>query len=327
MSTPAVKSSVFATVPVSFFGSVMGLTALALAWRVATRLYGVPAVVGEAIGWTAVGVFAALTLTYLMKLILAPGAVKQEFQHPVAGNFFGTVLISLLLLPAFLADYDLTTARVIWYGAAGLMALFAWFILRRLLGARQQFATAVPAWFIPVVGALDIPISLSALQLPWSGEISAASVAVGLFFAIPLFTIVFSRLLFEEPMAPALRPSIFILLAPFSVGFNAYVNASGTIDGFATALYALALFLFAVLVGKLIQLPQCCPFRISWWAVSFPLAATAVMTLRFAEHAPTPFTNGVAVVMLAFTSLVLAGLLVMTVFKILRGELRTLTLP
>src|SRR6476469_7122968 len=94
---PSSASSV-RNLPVSLFASVMGLSGLALAWRLAHGLVGVPALVGEAIGAFALGVFVLVSLGYLTKLAKHPQAVRAEFHHPVAGNFFGTIAISVLLL-------------------------------------------------------------------------------------------------------------------------------------------------------------------------------------------------------------------------------------
>lgn len=40
--------------------------------------------------------------------------MRAEFHHPVAGNLFGTALISLLLLPIQIAPHDLPLARTLW---------------------------------------------------------------------------------------------------------------------------------------------------------------------------------------------------------------------
>ena len=41
------------------------------------------------------------------------------------------------------------------------------------------------------------------------------------FFAFPLFTLILSRLIFEEPMPQPQRPSLLILVATFAVSFSA----------------------------------------------------------------------------------------------------------
>jgi tellurite resistance protein len=313
-----------AYLPVALFASSMGLTGLALAWRMAHLRFGLPAWIGDALGAVAVLVFVALAVAYAVKAATSFAAVQAEWRHPIAGNMFGTPLISLLLIPMLLADVDLALARAVWIVGAIGMILFAWMIVGRWMRVRQQLAHATPAWIVPVVGLIDIPLAVPALHLPVQ-SVMVFALAVGLFFAVPLFTMILSRLMFEEPLPPALQPSLLILLAPFAVGFSAYVTTTGAVDTFAQALYMLMLFLLAVLVGRLRHLPGCAPFRVSWWAVSFPLAASSTAALRYAAWADDAFGDAVAIVLLAFASVVILGLLGRTVIGIARGELRTLT--
>lgn len=321
----AVNSGTLSYLPVALFGSVMGLCGLAVAWRLAHQLYGAPEWAGQLIGAAAVLAFIALAIGYGIKALTGFHTVRAEFHHPIAGNLFGTALISLLLLPIQIAPYDLPLARTLWaVGAVG-MTLFAWLIVSRWLHVRQLAAHATPAWIVPVVGMLDVPLAVPALQWPQMHGVMMLGLAVGLFFAIPLFTLIMSRLLFEEPLPAAMQPSLLILLAPFSVGFSAYVATTGQIDGFAQALYMLTLFILAVLLGRLRHLRSCCPFRVSWWAVSFPLASAATAALRYAGAAQSGVTDAIAIVLLAFATVVIVGLLLRTLTGIARGELKTLT--
>jgi tellurite resistance protein len=83
--------------------------------------------------------------------------------------------------------------------------------------------------------------------------------------------------------------------------------------------------MLAVLLNRLRNLVQCCPFRVSWWAVSFPLAASAIAALKFAAAEPGVVTDGSALALLGLATVVIVGLLLRTVWGIVRGELRTLS--
>lgn len=321
----AVGGRPFEYLPVGLFGSVMGLTGLSVAWRVAHLRYGVPVSVSLAIGAVAVVVFVLLACAYSIKAVGAPEVVRAEFTHPVSGNLFGTILISLLLLPIVLAPISLTLARCLWAAGTAGMVAFAWLMVDRWMSDRQQIAHATPAWIVPVVGMLDVPLAVPSLQLPPLHGLTVLGLAVGLFFAVPLFTLVFSRLVFEPPMPDSLQPTLMILLAPFAVGMSSYVATTDQVDLFAQSLYALTLFMLAVLVGRLRYLGRCCPFRVSWWAVSFPLAAAATASLRIAEAYPARINDVVALSLLAGATLVIAGLFVRTLLGIANGELRKLS--
>jgi tellurite resistance protein len=312
-------------VPVGLFGSTMGLTGLSVAWRLAHLRYGVAANVADVVGLVALAAFIATSLAYVGKWKTAPRAVKAEFQHPIAGNMFGTIFVSLLLVPFVVAPMSRLVARILWVmGAIGIV-IFAWIIATRWLSTRQQLSNATPAWIIPVIGLLDIPLAMPVLGLQAFHDVMVLGLAVGLFFATPLFTVIFQRQVFEAPMPDELRPTLLILVAPPAVGFSAYVATTGHLDLFAQALYWVTMFVLAILLGQLRNLPVCCPFRISWWAVSFPLAACAIAALKYTTESPGWITDTIAVTLLALMTLVIAGLLVRTITGIARGELRTLS--
>ncbi|MDL9997522.1 SLAC1 anion channel family protein [Variovorax sp. J22P240] len=315
-----------AYLPVSLFGSVMGLCGLALAWRLAAIEFGLPRWVGEVLGYAAAVVFVALVLAYAIKFLKSPNAVRTEFAHPVAANFFATPIISLLLLPAVVAPYALALAKVLWVAGTMAMLGFAWLIVSRWMSVRQQIAHATPAWIVPVVGTLNISIAGVPLNLPGSHAVCVFALAVGLFFAVPLFTLILSRVIFEEPMPQPLQPSLMILVAPFAVGFSAYLNVAGQLDLFAELLFYLAVFMLAVLLPKLVRLRSCSPFHTSWWAVSFPLAAMTLAALKFSIEQPSWLAQAFALAMLAFTTLVILSLGFRTSMGMAQGELRALTL-
>ena len=324
-STQVPAKSQFDYLPVGLFGSVMGLTGLSVAWRLAHARYGVPLWAADGVAVVAAAAFILVTFGYLAKLAIAPGAVLAEFGHPIAGNLFGTVLISFLLLPILLAPFNLLAAQVMWgVGTVGMVA-FAWLIVSRWMSDRQLVAHTTPAWIIPVVGLLDVPLALPGLGLPPMHGVMVLGLAVGLFFAVPLFTLILSRLVFEPPMPDALQPSLLILVAPFAIGFSTYVATTGQVDLFAQSLYVLTLFMLAVLLNRLRSLAHCCPFRVSWWAVSFPLAASAIATLKFAAAEPGVVTDVIALAMLGLATVTIAGLLFRSLVGLARGELRTLS--
>ncbi len=321
----APASTTLAWLPVGMFGAVMGLSGLSIAWGLAHQLFGAPAWIGRGIGIAALLAFAALAVAYGVKAAAGFGAVRAEFTNPVAGNLFGTPLISMLLLPFVLADASLALARLSWVlGAVG-MTVFAWSVVIRWITVRHSGAQVAPSWIVPVVGMLDVPLAVPLLH--WDGlhGVMLFGASVGLFFALPLLTMLLGRLALEEPLPAPLQPSLLILLAPFAVGFSAYTTTVGRIDGVAAGLYMVMLFLVPVLLGRLRHLPHCSPFRVSWWAASFPLAAAAVAALRYAAHDGGALTAAIALALLGIATLAIAVFLAQTVAGIARGRLRELS--
>jgi tellurite resistance protein len=96
----------------------------------------VPGLVPDLIGWAALAAFAVMATAYAVKAVTAPGAVRAEFAHPIAGNLFGTLLINLLLLPIVLVRLSPILAEAFWVlGTAG-MVVFAFVIVSRWMGSR-----------------------------------------------------------------------------------------------------------------------------------------------------------------------------------------------
>jgi tellurite resistance protein len=319
---PPVHSSFVASVrnlPVNLFAAVMGLSGLALAWRMAHGRLGLPAVVGEAIGAFAVGVFLLLCAAYLTKLARYPAAVHAEFHHPVAGNFFGTIVISVLLLAAVAEPYGASAAGVIW--TIGALATFAlcFVVVSRLLKGQVDVSHAAPAWLIPCVATLDIPVTGGHMAMSWVPELNLIAGAVGTVLAVLIFSMIVSRLVHRDPLAPAMTPSLMILVAPFAVGFLAYCNIVGGADRFAGLLFYFALFMFAVVAPKVFR--RGIAFSPSWWAVGFPMAALVNAALRYAEFRASEPLWIVAWVLLASLTLVLAALTARTAHALFSGKL------
>jgi tellurite resistance protein len=319
------RTFAFRQVPVALFASAIGLAALSVAWRLAQVRFGTPAWASWLVAGAAVVAFASMCAAYAAKAWSAPDAVREEFASPVLGSLFATIPISLLLLPVVVAPVLPTVALASWTAGAIGMAAFAWLIVDRWMGNRQHVAHATPTWIVPVVGLLDVPLAMPSLGLESLHGVMVAGLAIGMFFAVPLFTLVFSRLLFEDRLPDALQPSLLILVGPFAVGTSAYVATTGRIDLFAQALYGVTLFLLAVLIGRLRYLGRCCPFRLTWWAVSFPLASAASAALRVAIEYPGVLNDVVATALLGLSSAVIGWLVVRTLLGIARGELGRLT--
>ena len=325
MTTSRPPLRVFDYLPVGLFGSVLGLTGHSVLWRLAHQSYGMPIWVSDSIAVCAVVVFLLLSICYSLKCITAFDAVRSEFCDPITRSLFATIIVSLLLLPVVIAPVSIPIARVSWCVGAVAMLLFAWFVLNRWMSDTQQIAHATPAWILPVVGLIDIPLAIPSLAFSAPPALIALSLAVGLFFAVVLFTVIFSRLLFQPQMPVGLQPTLLILSSPFALGFMIYVTTIGPIDLFARALYMLTLFLLTILVGRLRHFVLCCPFRVAWWSVSFPVAAAAIASMVYAAEEPGTVADGIAITMLACSTALIMGLLCRTLTGITRGQLRALS--
>jgi tellurite resistance protein len=306
--------------PVSLFGAIMGLAGLSFSWGWAEKAWGFPAGFKMAIGGIALVSFLALTIAYLVKWLKYPDIVRKEFQHPVSVSFFATFIISLLLIPGIILPYSPNAAVIIWSVGAALMFLFAWFVLRKWLDNQQEPGNALPAWIIPIVGTLDVPIV--GYQLPIAGihEICLVFFSIGLLFGIILMTIIISRLLYQPQLPEALQPTLLILVGPFALAFSGYQSLTGLQDIAASIFFYFDLFLLMIFGSKIFLLGICCPFRVTWWAVSFPLVAFTIAAFRYSFHKQAIIFQIIPGIMLLISTVVIAYLLIQTIYKIVTGR-------
>jgi len=303
--------------PISFFASVMGTAGLALAWKKAHHVLGLPAEVGLALQWWALALFNLIAIVYLAKLLRHGAAVRHEFTHPIRLNFFPAVSIGLLLLGAAFADTLPEFARGLWALGAVLHLGFTLTVMSSWIHhTRYEIKHANPAWFIPVVGNIVVPVAGVGFA---PAEVSWFFFSIGVVFWLMLMTIVMNRLFFHEPLPERLTPTLFILVAPPAVGFIAWTRLVGEIDSFARILFYFALFLTLLLASNALRFFRL-RFFLSTWAYSFPLAAMTIATLIMAERLGGLFVP-LGALMLGILSIVLVWLTWRTVQGIRQGEI------
>jgi tellurite resistance protein len=307
--------------PVSLFGSVMSIAGLSLAWRLASKAYGADIAVSNAIGAVALIVFVVLSFSYLGKLLRHPELVRDEFAHPVIGSFFGTVGISILLLSSVIGAYSADLQLVVWGIGATVTLALAVVMISRLLNGNAAAASAVPAWLIAGVGSLDIVVTGGAFTSEWTHEVNLLAAAVGGVSAVVFFILIFSRLVHHSPLADGMRPSKMILVAPFAVGFIAYVNLVQKVDMFAALLFYFGLFLFVIVCYRLASKPA--PFSPSWWAIGFPMAALCNSALIYSGSAGGKGLGAIAMVLLFLLTVSVSVLAVRTVYALATGRILT----
>lgn len=274
--------SKLAHLPIALFTSVMGFSGLSLAWLKASQL-GWPFT--YAVGHTA-RIFTSILLilllsAYFLKALLHWQNVRQEALNPIKINFFAAIPIGIILVSTLWSDSYPIIANWIWSAGVLLMLVATLTTMSSWINqARYQVNHLNPAWFIPVVGNILIPIAgvrFGHLQTSWF------FFSVGLFFWIILTAIVMNRLFVHEALAPRMRPTLFILLAPPSVGFISYLSLTGSVlDTTAKIIFFIGLFLLLLLAINAVGFLKL-PFFLSGWAYSFPIAGMSVASFEMGQ--------------------------------------------
>jgi tellurite resistance protein len=307
------EASRLAHFPISFFATVMGLAGLAIAWEKAQSSLGLGLPLALPLVGLTAAVFLAVLALYLAKLVRHPAAVVQELRHPVKLSFFPTISISIILLGTASLPLLPTLAHALWWIGTGLHLAFTLYVLNAWIQQEHfEVQHMNPAWFIPVVGNVLVPIAglpLGYVELSWF------FFSIGMLFWVVLFTIIFYRVLFHHPIPARLTPTLFILIAPPAVGFVSYTRLAGGLDSFGRVLFFSAVFLTLLLftqIGRFARLQ----FFLSWWAYSFPLAAITIASFVMHDLSGVGAYRMLGIGLLGLLTLVVAMLCVRTLLAI-----------
>ncbi|WP_372994498.1 SLAC1 anion channel family protein [Marinobacter sp.] len=292
--------------PISWFAVVMGMTGFTIAWHHAENLLGIAVKPSPVLLGLTITLFVVLLLLYLAKALRYPGQVKAEFAHPVKLNFFPTISIGLILLSIALLPYSRGVSFMVWTLGAALHLGFTLYVLSAWLHQTHfEVAHINPAWFIPIVGNILVPIAGVQHASP---EISWFFFSIGLVFWLVLLTIIFYRMFFHQPLPAKLLPTLFILIAPPAAGFISWFQLVGEVNAFGRVLYYVAIFLTLML---LTQAPRFfkLEFFLSWWAYSFPMAAMTLATFLMYEQLELLFFKWLGMALLGLLTALVAVLI------------------
>lgn len=223
--------------------------------------------------------FFVVLFFYILKLIKYKEEVKKEFSHPVRVNFFAASSISMLILSIDFRIFNMQIAEIFFLFGAVFHIFFTFYTIKFWINNNLEMQHSNPAWFIPIVGNLIVPIAGVGFV---ANEILYFYFSIGIFFWIILFAIILNRIIFHNQFAPKFMPTLFILIAPPAIGFISYIKLTESLDFFAQILFNLGLF-FTVLVFVMYKNFLKIKFFISWWAFTFPMAAVSLSSILMYE--------------------------------------------
>ncbi|MCV6590211.1 MAG: SLAC1 anion channel family protein [Marinobacterium sp.] len=305
--------------PVAFFAMIMGTTGLTLVWQKATHVLQMPAFISQLLLALVAVLFVSVISAYGYKFINFRQAVNAEFNHPIKISFFPAFSIALLLLSVATLEIAPNLSHLIWLlGATVHLMLTLYVISQWIFHPKYQIQHSTPAWFIPVVGNIVVPIAgveHGYIELSWF------FFAIGLIYWLVLKTLIFNRMLFHDPLPEKLLPTLFILIAPPAVGFLAYMKLNGgELDTLARVLFYAAIFLVLLLATQINRFRQI-QFYMSWWAYSFPLAAATLAAQVMYSKTGHGGLQLLSYLLLALCTAIISLLLYRTAKAVLSGKL------
>ena len=318
MTAAEISDSRLKHFPITLVPTVMGLVGLAIVFFKVQHTLGVEWPLAKGLLYATSAWFLFLMATYGIKALKYPAEASKDFNHPIRINFFPGISICFLLgAIAYTEAGMFGVARTLWWIGTPLHLVLLLVILNGWFHKSYKLQSFNPAWFIPVVGPILVPVVGMQYAHP---EISWFFFAVGLIYWLTLMSVLLNRIFFHEPMAQKLMPTLFILIAPPAVGFIAYVKMTGDVDAFARILLYFGIFTGLMLLTMVEQFRKV-PFFVSWWGYTFPLDALTLSLFLMYHKSQLIYFKWAALGMAAITTLTIIWVLIKTIQTAARGEI------
>ncbi|MBN2720776.1 MAG: SLAC1 anion channel family protein [Proteobacteria bacterium] len=300
---------------ISWFGVVMGMFGFAIAVSRAEEILHLKLHVSPYVLALTAVVSLAIASLYLAKAVRYPRSVLDEVAHPQKISFMPTITIGLILTSIAFLQISPSLSFWTWVlGTAGHFFLTLYVVSSWVHHTRYDIKHLNPAWFIPVVGNILVPVagvSHAPIDVSWF------FFSLGLFFWPVLMSIIFYRLLFHGSLPERFIPTLFILIAPPAVALISWYKLTGSTGDFGRVMYGIALFFFVLILFQAKYFVRL-KFYLSWWAYSFPVAAMTIATLIMGEESGPGFYHVLAVGLLVCLAALVALLIILTGINISR---------
>ncbi len=278
----------------SWFASVMGTGILAITSLFYSQYIPFLKNLAYILFYFNIILFFTLLIPWILRWIFFKKEALKDLEHPVLSNFYATIAIGMLVLAAdfIVIGRNIEMGEVFWFTGT-LFTVFFGILTPYIMfkGEHVKLDHINPAWFIPSVGLIVIPIAGSLIIPHVSGMVREFVIlfnyfgwGAGFFIYLSLLAIAMYRFILHRPLPNILAPTIWINLGPIGAGTVALVNLVKNSSfviiqepffvfgflfwgfGIWWVIMAIALTLHYIKRLKL-------PYAMSWWAFTFPLGA------------------------------------------------------
>ena len=326
----------------SWFAAVMGTGILAMTSMFYSSYLPFLEYVARGLFYFNVALFGVLLVPCVMRWIFYRADALRDLNHPVIANFYPTLPVGMLVLASDFMVIGKNFQVGVWFWMIGSALTVVFGLLVPYIMFKGEHVTLDhinPAWFIPPVGLIVIPIAgslvighFSGLANEWVIFVNYFGWGAGFFLYLALLAISMYRFILHRPLPNVLAPTVWINLGPIGAGTVALLNIVNHCCfiadkepffvigfffwGFGVWWVAMAIMLTIHYIRRLKL-----PYAMSWWAFTFPLgayvAATHLVAQRFSIHLVDHF--GFALYLLLF--FMWAATLVNTVLHAAKGDL------
>ncbi|PAF43666.1 hypothetical protein [Helicobacter sp. 11S02629-2] len=302
--------------PVDIFGSVMGMSALSMAWIVSTHFY-----VSYVYAALAVITFIFGCIVFILKFTNKTcfTTLKEDFMDKSQKPFYSTFCIACLLLPNLIHRFVPTLSYYLWIFGIVTIFIFSTYITLMWFNTRHTFKNLTGGVVVPLVGLLNISSALPLFKTPFFSDLSIISISIGVVFAVPIISILIIRIMYINiPMsrkAAKFNGSLAIISAPFCVIFIA-LEGIANINYISYGLFYSAFFIFVALSPRIIKM-LISPFKFPLWRTSFPIGLLAICAIKLHHFEPDNiFLTVFSYFLLYLATVVISYYFIMTFYAI-----------
>lgn len=249
-------------VPIPLCGVMLGLSALGNLLQSYSE--GIRYICGAAAG--------ILLILIILKLILFPGAVKEDMKNPIMASVSATFSMSLMLLSTYVKPFIGAAAYYIWLFAIGLhIVIIIYFTVKFIV--KLEMPKVFASYYIVYVGIAVAAITAPVFEKPAVGSAAFWFGFVSLIVLLVLVTIRYVK--FKEVPDPA-KPLICIYAAPTSLCIAGYVQSvTPKSYGMLMGMFAVASVLYVFALVKAAGYLKL-PFFPSYASFTFPFVISAI---------------------------------------------------
>ena len=342
MRDPGPKINPIKNFAPSWFAAVMGTGILALTSCFYSGYLPFLSHLGRALFWFNVALFGVLLIPWVLRWILYPREALRDLNHPVIANFYPTLPVGMLVLSADFMTLAKAHTVGIWFWAIGtaITIIFAFLVPYIVFtGEHVTLDHINPAWFIPPVGLIVIPVSGSELigRFPgvandWVVLANYFGWGAGFFLYLALLSVCMYRFILHRPLPNILAPTVWINLGPIGAGTVALLKLVTHccfiaqqepffVFGFLFWGFGIWWVVMAILITLHYIRRLRLPYAMSWWAFTFPLGAYVAATHMVAQRFSLPLVDHIGFGLYLLLFALWAVTFLNTLRHALRGDL------
>lgn len=270
-------------IPTALFPIALGLAGLGALAITASQQADVASLISIGHGLLALaGVILLVDLVlYLVKLLRHREEVAEDISMATRANLLAPGLMAAMVIGGALAP-SWPGGHWVWVIASVAHLVLLLSFVGRWLTHDYDPADLNPTWFLPAAG-----IMTSAMTWPGIGMVAfpMLTFAAGLMLWLMLLPLVFRRLVFEPAVQPQLRPTLFIIAAPFGLAAGALLTLFPALPWQVPFLLLSGGGFFIAALVLQTHFIRAAGITLSWWATTFPVAVVASGFFRLGDAA------------------------------------------